>query len=435
MATWSSADNEIASGTLDIDITYPDGNDLQFECLSVGKISYEFDLVEDVEEAKSIGMIMGDCSLTVHDVASDGSSIYELLSDDNVAYGLSNALVNYTVTLELTTPSASTYTFHYYFTKPDVETDDLKRTTKIKLKTFSTTKALVSDYFNGDVFYSNGVAITTGVGANAYDAVEATPTKGNKVVLAADFLRDILQTVNSNYTFVLDSEDDTLVLSSQASSGNTYALIADDSERPSGVSLDLTFVDSSSQCFEVVGVMAALEGAIYGSGFNTNFFVNRLSTSNSVSISQDDVGELKVAQSIRQWDEISVNYRNSEISTLNFYVPGSKSFSYYMTPPTSSDSVNSCYIGNFNGSSFTATAPYITHDVNVASNAYSFSLGATGESKIELTVFGVDKIKPHQVFSLDSSFRSRYQGRTFRPTSLEYDLENDEIYIEAYQVA
>lgn len=435
MATWSSADNEIASGTLDIDITYPEGSDLQFDCLSVGKISYEFDLIEDVEDAKSIGMIMGDCSIKVHDVASDGSSIYALLSDDSVAYGLSNALVNYTVTLELTTPSSSVYNFHYYFTKADVETDDLSRTTSIKLRTFSTTRALVSDYFNGDVSYSNGVAIATGVGANAYDAFEATVSRGNKVVLAADFVKDILQTVNANYTFVLDSEDDTLVLSNSISSNTTYALIADDSEKASGASSDLTSLSSNVECFEVVGAMAALEGAIYGSGFNTNFFVNRLSTANNVEISEDNVGELKVMQSIRQWDEISVNYRNASVSTLNFYVPGDKKFSYYMTPQTNSDSVNACYIGNFNGSWFTTTAPYITHDVDAASRAYSYSLGATGESKIELVVFGIDKVKPHQVFSLDSSFSSRYQGRTFRPTSLEYDLEKDEIYIEAYQVA
>jgi hypothetical protein len=54
--------------------------------------------------------------------------------------------------------------------------------------------------------------------------------------------------------------------------------------------------------------------------------------------------------------------------------------------------------------------------------------------RVQITVWGIDTVEPWEPFTLDSSFPSIVQG-TYRPSSLDYDLENDKVTIKGYKIA
>lgn len=69
-----------------------------------------------------------------------------------------------------------------------------------------------------------------------------------------------------------------------------------------------------------------------------------------------------------------------------------------------------------------------------AIEAYAKAYGADGSRRITLTIQDVDTLRPHQTFTLDTSFPSFLQGLTFRPSKIDYDLTTDKIKVEAHQI-
>lgn len=67
-------------------------------------------------------------------------------------------------------------------------------------------------------------------------------------------------------------------------------------------------------------------------------------------------------------------------------------------------------------------------------DSYAKAYAATGERRIELTIFGLDTLKPYEVIEFDSSFDSPLNGAVYRPSTIEYNFVTDKIKVEAYQI-
>lgn len=69
-------------------------------------------------------------------------------------------------------------------------------------------------------------------------------------------------------------------------------------------------------------------------------------------------------------------------------------------------------------------------------NAYAKAYSADRDTRnIEISVFGLDTIKPYETFSLGSGFSTFLSGETFRPSKMTYDLKADKIKVKAYQIS
>lgn len=67
-------------------------------------------------------------------------------------------------------------------------------------------------------------------------------------------------------------------------------------------------------------------------------------------------------------------------------------------------------------------------------SAYAKTYGADGANRVELTVLGVDTIKPYESFELDSSFDAPLANKVYRASEAEYMFTEDKIKIKAYQI-
>lgn len=70
-----------------------------------------------------------------------------------------------------------------------------------------------------------------------------------------------------------------------------------------------------------------------------------------------------------------------------------------------------------------------------STEGYKLGYNAGEGRRVQLTIHGLDNLKPFESFTLGTSFSSLLSGGEFRPSKLEYDLQTDKITVEAYQIA
>lgn len=71
-----------------------------------------------------------------------------------------------------------------------------------------------------------------------------------------------------------------------------------------------------------------------------------------------------------------------------------------------------------------------------AIEVYNKAFGASGSREIEISIFGIESVKPYQPIKLDGNFDYpvALRGKLFRPKTYEVDLVNDVINVTAYEI-
>jgi hypothetical protein len=85
---------------------------------------------------------------------------------------------------------------------------------------------------------------------------------------------------------------------------------------------------------------------------------------------------------------------------------------------------------------------YLQNVLNVGAREYALTRGVIIKddgstnigARLDVTVLGINTVKPHEVIKFGASLPARFQFRHFRPSSLEYDLKADKIRITAYEI-
>jgi hypothetical protein len=203
--------------------------------------------------------------------------------------------------------------------------------------------------------------------------------------------------------------------------------------------------------------VAGMEGAVFGSAFSVNFYMNRRNNRENVVLSNSDLTEMKIVRGSQQIN--AVNVRITPSSSPEFPTTFS---------PTSAQLEGSILGSQFFGLELIAHRPQFSRGVLQTDGGYSpaqiincdlgstgsagtwntnnvaiagaitylgaFDLSAQTSERIETTILGVDKVKPYQVLRFDTDTPSRFQNKHFRPTSIKYNFKDDTIKVTAYKI-
>jgi hypothetical protein len=213
--------------------------------------------------------------------------------------------------------------------------------------------------------------------------------------------------------------------------------------------------------------LAGMEGAVFGCGFSRNFYFNRLrgDAGENVSINFDtqvvdmnpkayylSLGTSLVSQraDFRRIGEKLFGAYGSTNPNINRQIPNltdrgsitrgnanaSKELKIELAPayPMLNKGIRQSN-GTYNGDD-------ILFDVGLESaltanglRSYFQALSSTsGNILIEITLLGAFTVKPWNTISFGATAPERYANKSFRPTSISYDLKNDTVKIKAYQV-
>lgn len=224
---------------------------------------------------------------------------------------------------------------------------------------------------------------------------------------------------------------------------------------------------------QVLKQMAGTEGAIFGSGFSTNWYIYSLyqDPTNAVTIRYQDVIDLKdkrdllflsdslVGQIASLYYGASNGYEgygqllNNQDATVpnilqyNAVIKGNKDAtkSLRIQQPTAYPFLNKVIR---NGSVY-EYVPIVTEDTDPAEFDRSLEKSLTengilsyfntlnqigGGTKVEVQISGAFKIKPYDLFQFGSDSPERYRNKQFRVTDITYDLVQDIAKIVGYQI-
>lgn len=446
----------LRSGTVwfKIQTDFPLTNTGNTDLYDMSDLSYDFDLKSAESAINSFGVIAGSMSIKVADDASTGKSVYDMLSGSLPFQTSGMSATMFFLKHGETTPN----TFPFQVKSTGIQYDAKSAQTSIELlppvqssntvnvfldtipygnrtimnQEFVTVDKVFDGYFMGDVIEAFIGEIDSNPGnsnvyLSGYNAVGSTfpspgfgrtvdyspggfvPRLGNVVFGFAD-LRDVLPSTG------------------------------EDSIRSKIVSA------------------SAMEGAIFGSAFSINFYSNRLTNRANVSLSNNDVTEIKSVRGSGKVNAINVTitptttglvYESTFVTTgaevagsplgdqfigLNLVAHGPQfsvgilDYDATNSPP---EYIN-CIDAQLNTLVTSNVQGLATAGASVYSSAFDASLIVP--TRIETTVLGVDKVKPHETIKFDTTAPARYQGTHYRPSSLKYNFKADTVTISAYKI-
>ena len=444
----------LRSGTVwfQIDTTNVGNVDL----IDLGDISYEFDLKSSESAINSVGIIPGGVTIKTTDYTSNGTSLYQVLTGE-----LANFLIAFTPTVDakmywLKHGSTTPNTFPFQLQFSGVETDILSGTTSLSFIPPVQVTTNVRD------FYPNidATQIVFRVGATNYNAYPM----GDAIY---DFVRR-LDTSTGNTTVYGSGDGNGNVLEGSFFAGFSRTLQLNPVSATNSIQyafVNTNVINSLRQDDPMrskVVSASALEGAVFGSAFSVNFYMNRLRTNVNVELTNSDLESIKYSKFDRQVNAVNV-FLNTQVYASNFQaLPGNT------TPPTAKVSgeiagypLGTQFVGldlqahapQFNRGSWSYFGNTTTRVINadavaldvttgfvatLGAKAYSqaFSCYQVGgvPTKVDVTVLGVDKVHPYHAIKFTGDAPEVFKNKHFRPSSIKYNFKDDKTQITAYEI-
>jgi hypothetical protein len=450
------------AGTVWIEIDAGATTNGNLQVLDMGTIDYEFDLIPSDQEIKSIGGMPGATTVVFDDAISNRGSLYEALNDALGDYdGLQTLDVpKAKVDLYLQERGEATiYKFPFEFTVADISIDERSKKTTIGLS--PRTINLTVDQWVTDVlavgtparmsYSSQGTFFINSwpSGEFIYDVVKRLDSSNtaNTIYVSGD-LGAAAALPNAVYIF----ERTTDIINSP-----TNIFVSDYSTLMFTQNVQMDFAQANS-VFSKVQTFAGMEGAIFGSAFNYNYYINRLTNSINVNVSNYDLADLKFDAHNRDVNGVFISFSNTnriddttnigdglpKISNVTGGAPG------WLTGQRPMNTTFTGFYPQLNRGVYDATDNFVNGDndslfvfndqvlARFAADVYSKVTGAYVSNrslyKVELDILGATKVKPWEVIRFNETVPSRYWGKHFRPTSLSYDLKADRVRITAYEI-
>ena len=453
----------LRSGTVwfQIDTTNKSNTDL----LDMSDLSFEFDLKSAEAVINSLGVISGAMSITVDDrttansvydtlLAEIGPSTTTYISNVNATmffqkHGASSAVrfpfqvtlqgvgydvINNKTTVQLLPPVWRSTNCNVHF--DNMPANYPIRTLKRDLRNDPPPGFTLTDfdsYYMGDITEAYIATLDTSVGnQNVYRSGYKGPTSSTNYFPEPGFGRSSDYTVGGDPAYYV---------------GNTVYGFADTRLQASGGG-------GQSILGKVISV-AGMEGAVFGSAFSVNFYINRRNNKENVTLSNSDLSDMKIVRGSQQ------------INAVNVRITGGGSFDLPTTfSPTSAQLEGSVLGSQFFGLELLAHRPQFSRGVLQTDGGYSpaqiincssdlsagtwntnnvaiggataylgaFDLSAQTSERVEATILGVDKVKPYQAIKFGSDTPLRFQTNHFRPTSIKYNFKDDTIQVTAYKI-
>lgn len=288
----------------DVTITIDDGGTTAtFKTLGFATIDYDFDITPDETDIDRVSVFYGRFSIDADNKDSLGNDLYDRLR--------TNIPVLESVDMKVEVDRVGdNWIFEYKLSRQDLELSEITR--KITIKG---TADIDNGQTMGEFTFTDPFLYISSAGG-IYDAVGV----GNLIEHYVDSLNTSLSNV------IQRSTPSTVGVSSPiyntydindlpTNAGERSLAILDISSPPFPQVEDQNIQDISQ--FSVVASLAASEGAIFGTGFDRNFWIHRGSTGTPIEIDWDSTDVLDV-DSI----ELVQAFRDVSVGTRQYSVPG-----------------------------------------------------------------------------------------------------------------
>lgn len=462
------------------------GTNATFDVISMSTLDYDFDLVTSEDQLTYVASIPGAMTITAVDKLSNMGSMFTVIEtgigdyQNKEWYTVLTSNVN--MVLYSRTNSLNTYRFPFTIRYQDVRLDE--RSGHISLQ--------MSPRYTNYTMFKWGQERSSIYAATNIPIFDKTANRiygdGSNTVLAGDFIYDV---VSQYYTGPSNSN----IYNSASNIGNSGPLelmggneqiqtfngvaygmfprLAEIKAYDYGTIVpNLQFDPAKTSdydgvtTFELVRRLAAMEGAIFGSAFSVNFYINRTSNANNVTISNNDIIDLSFEPVPRSISSVDIKYGvggtsqtvNAALNPISMrnatYIawqdaPQKLTLNHINLTPFLTYGHLETNITYANGRSNSAIFrpgltfseefdAYVTNINKVALSAYGPALGLTQSEAavytIELSLIGAEKIRPYHAFQFDTSVPARYQNKMYRPSSISYDFMRDTVSLRAYEI-
>jgi hypothetical protein len=453
------------------------------DLLDMGTLDFEFDLMPSDKEVTSLGGIPGGMTISIGDKTDKRVSAYDAIADSLGNYnGLSFIdIPKAKATLYIVNRSNQEYRVPFEFRLSDISIDEIsqkttirlsQRTSNLNVKTWASgtatnnfptplpyrtnAKNFNESWAVGDFIYDILSELDTGSGnSTLYRSGDISVFQNSNEVAFAT-TADLNNYLNSYVNFAsnincLEFPVFCNIINAEGVGITAFAFVQDD---------DQEFANANS-VLSKVQTFAGMEGAIFGSAFNVNYYINRTINSVNINLSNADLSELKFSLQDRDINDVAVTYTNTNIVDKETNTNIGNGFLHFNNTTVifngwaaGSRTLNidiSGYYPQLNKGRYTNASNVINGDfvsivdgldevliASKAAQAYSQATGAfvtnTAQYKVDLDILGVNKIKPWEVIRFNETVPSRYWGKHFRPTSLSYDLKADRVRVTAYEI-
>jgi hypothetical protein len=458
----------LRSGTVWVQIDTT--NATNTELYDMSALSFEYDLKASDAIINSIGVSAGTMSITVDDSGS-GVSVYDTLLAE-IGDSTSNATANISATMHfLKHGETQTKRFPFQVTKTGLSYDIVNDKTTIQLlpRALGTSKNCVNFFADMPANYPQrsffiDLPVPTNTNLEAYhmgDVIEAYVSTLDSGAGNSNVYRSGFNALSSFFPapgfgrsvdYTVGGDANTYIGNGLYAFANTHGIITAGRTDPIRA--------------KVISA-ALMEGAFFGSAFNINFYVNRLSNVQNVSVGNDSIISLKIVRGENQVNAVNVHIQRPAIVST----PSGLGFQYLPFATTNrSNQINGAPEGNqFLGIAPIAHSPQFNRGVYSYDGGYSeprifngavaqdtpatntwntknlatagsqvylqaFTVAPKTPERIEAVIMGVDSIKPYEAIRFDSTTPARLQSAHYRPSSIKYDFKEDTISITAYSI-
>lgn len=409
-----------------IDLSNPTEPNDFFNIFDFGTIDYDFDVTSYGDVVNNIGAMYSRTKLTCSVYTKANRNLLDLL----YPYLFSGTYI-LPVTVNVDTFTGDSYEFVYEIRPNGLKYDENSLKLTIDLDPPLKPTETVSGVFAS---ITNKFLVGTSLG---------TAVSG---VMVGSFIDKMVGNLNTNLTTIYEPASTTSGYSDLTYAKPIFGV------PPVGIQLWSTGASASGLAIEELSRFAVLGGDIYGTGFGSNFYVNRANLNRVVQVDYDELEALQYSFTPSPYQTITLTMDGTSPSNvLDTSVTSSgnrfaeKSISGLYTLPNYINKAKWTALGTFADTDYTG---YLSRDIEpiitgsgVDAHKRALNAQAIPLVRVEFVVFGMHKIKPYEAIEFIGDVPDRYKYTTgtnpryFRPTSLSYDLFDDKVKVKAYSIS
>lgn len=390
--------------------------------LDMGNLKYEHDIPNSGTDATAIGVRSGSMDVDIEDFFINSSDTFIDTLESAFDYA---SRPDWWIAFMYWREKGGSYgnPVVFKFSSKDVEYTEQDKIVTISLNPYQNT-GIIDQNVNGffALFY------LAGVGAYQFDFSPTGDLTTTDALTAGEFIRVALYHGFTQYynQLPIAAKDEPIVSSGifvtgSPTSGTEWFVLKNEKDTYDGSTFNKETV------IQTVGVLASLEGAIYGNGLGVSYYVARSDTSNSVELLWDNVVN---PEKVRFFNS---RYRSLEVTQGNLTETAESTTFASDKQINISFEGTGIYKGTISGTDVTETSK----DNTIISEAivnYPKAFGFQDATALELTYWGIGDIKPYSVLTFNASAPALYKNKNFRIRTVEYNFKQDSVKLELYQI-
>lgn len=397
------------------------------DLIDMGKLQYSFDIPNSGEDVTAVGIKAGSIDVKFDNYIDGTDTIIDLL-DSSFSYSSTQAWYG-KMFFKLKSDASYGNPVLFEFSPKEVKFNEVSQICEISFiprQKTGLTAVSVCDDAESEV-YTYTIDRTTLIDPSANDNIAYAARDYIKHALFQGYSETPTYPI-SGVTIEIDSgifiSDGGVLRVSGEEWFVTYQTVI------SGTPTTIPYTDDA---LVLLGTLASLEGAIYGTALGNLFYIARSDTSNSVTLDTDNIKKLEQSffneAKYRQLKLAQVDYADNDINVIAFSrnTFAEKDINIRLDPPLL-----------IKGDITTAgQANQIADDNTIlleAVNNYQPPFSFDNEKKVTVTYWGIDGIYPYSVITFDTNAPDFVKNRNFRVKKAEYDFKADTIKMEIYEI-